>query len=653
MVREIRATTMSCRCSWQARSFPGYGRKRAESAIDERCSGLKSLAMAPPLLTLKDIHLTFGGTPLLEGAELSVAPGDRICLVGRNGSGKSTLLKIAAGQVTPDRGARFAHPGARIRYLAQEADFGDFETTRAYVESGLGPADDPHWGQALIEALGLTGEEHPKALSGGEARRAALAQALAARPDVLLLDEPTNHLDLPAIEWLEKELSQSRAAIVVISHDRRFLETLSRATVWIDRGVARRLEDGFGAFEAWRDKVLEDEETERHKLDRKIVREDSWMHGGVTARRKRNVRRVRELEAMRKNVRERRQVQGNVRLDAAEGGLSGKLVVEATKISKNFGARQIVQDLSLRILRGDRLGLVGPNGAGKTTLIKLLTGELQPDGGTVRLGTNLELVSLDQKRDELNPDWTVADALTGGRGDQVVINGKARHVASYMKDFLFQPEQRRTPLRVLSGGERARLMLARALAKPSNFLILDEPTNDLDLETLDLLQELLGEYTGTVVLVSHDRDFLDRVVTSVLAPIGDGRWIEYAGGYSDMLAQRQGLDLSAPRKEKEIAPSSTRTAKAPDSPRGSEPAIPRKLSFKDKHALETLPGIIEKFEREIAALTLKLQDPELYGKDKAGFDKATAQLAAAQEALDRAEMQWLEIEERRAAIEGG
>ena len=511
--------------------------------------------MAPPLLTLKNIHLTFGGTPLLEGAEMTVAPNERICLVGRNGSGKSTLLKIAANMIQPDKGERFAHPGSVVRYLPQEADFAGFETTLSYVEAGLGPTDDTYQAQALLDELGLSGTENPERLSGGEARRIALARVLVAKPDVLLLDEPTNHLDLPAIEWLEKTLKSLRAAIVLISHDRRFLENLSRATVWIDRGQARRLEQGFMAFEDWRDKVLEEEEFERHKLDRKIVRENDWMHGGVTGRRKRNVRRVRELRAMRQEVRDQRDVVGNVRLESSEAGISGKLVAETKKISKSYGGVAVVKDLSLRVMRGDRLGLVGPNGAGKTTILKLLTGALTPDSGDIRLGTNLELVSLDQRRDELDPNWTVSDALSGGRGDQVTVNGKVRHVASYMKDFLFLPEQRLTPLRVLSGGERARLMLARALAKPSNLLVLDEPTNDLDLETLDLLQELLADYAGTVLLVSHDRDFLDRVVTSVLAPEGEGRWTEYAGGYSDMLAQRKGTEPeNAPGKRESAAP---------------------------------------------------------------------------------------------------
>jgi ATP-binding cassette subfamily F protein uup len=602
--------------------------------------------MAPPLLTLKDIYLTFGGTPLLEGAELSIAAGDRICLVGRNGSGKSTLLKIAAGFAEPDHGERFAHPGASIRYLPQEADLAGFESTRAYVQAGLGPTDDPYAAEYLLAELGLTGDEDPARLSGGEARRAALARVIVAKPDVLLLDEPTNNLDLTAIEWLEATLQSMRSALLVISHDRRFLENLSRATVWLDRGRTRRLEEGFAAFEDWRDKIFEEEETESHKLDRKIVREDRWMHGGVTARRKRNVRRVRELREMRQAVRERRRATGNVRLEAAEGSLSGKLVIEARDVSKSYGATEVVRGLNLRVMRGDRLGIVGPNGAGKTTLLKLLTGQLAPTSGTIRHGANLEIVSLDQKRDELDPNWTVSDALTGGRGDQVVINGKARHVASYMKDFLFLPEQRLSPLRVLSGGERARLMIARALAKPSNLLVLDEPTNDLDLETLDLLQELLSDYTGTLLLVSHDRDFLDRIVTSVLAPAGDGRWVEYAGGYSDMLAQRKGDDLRKPDRE----PSPVVSSK-PASAGVRALSSKAKLSFKEKHALSMLPDEIAELETEIKTLSSKLADTELYTRDRAAFDAASARIAEAQKRLDEAETEWLELEEKRAEIE--
>ena len=607
--------------------------------------------MAPPLLTLKNVHLTFGGTPLLEGAEMTVAPEDRICLVGRNGSGKSTLLKIAAGLVQPDKGERFAHPGAVIRYLPQEADFTGFESARAYVEASLDPTGNPYQALLLLEELGLASEAHPERLSGGEARRLAMARILVAKPDVLLLDEPTNHLDLPAIEWLEETLGKTRAAIVVISHDRRFLEHLSRTTLWIDRGVTRQLNDGFRSFEDWRDKTLEEEESERHKLDRKIVREDQWMHGGVTGRRKRNMRRVRELRAMRQSVRERRFVQGNVRLDAAEGGISGRLIVETDKLSKSFGDLPVVEDLSLRILRGDRLGIVGPNGAGKTTLLKLLTGALAPDSGAARLGANLELVVLDQRRDELDPNWTVQEALTGGRGDQVVINGKARHVASYMKDFLFQPEQRLTPLRVLSGGERARLMLARALAKPSNVLVLDEPTNDLDLETLDLLEELLADYHGTVLLVSHDRDFLDRVVSCVLAPMGGGHWIAYAGGYSDMLAQQKGEDTAGGYRNQERretgVPRNSRSAN-PDNVSAPSLKSAKRLSFKEKHALENLPAEIDRLAAEIKQLEIRLADASLYARDRLTFDGATKRLSIAQLELDAAETLWLELEERRS-----
>ncbi len=607
--------------------------------------------MAPPLLALHDIHLTFGGTPLLTGAAINVEAGARICLVGRNGSGKSTLLKILAGLTEPDSGERFAHPGASVRYLPQEPDVTGFETSLAYVEAGLGPTDDPFTARRMLEDLGLDGSEHPAHLSGGEARRMALARVLAARPDVLLLDEPTNHLDLAAIEWLEAELGRTRSAMVMISHDRRLLETLSRTTVWLDRGLTHNLDRGFTHFEAWRDDLIEQDELAQHKLDRKIERENQWMHGGVTARRKRNVRRVRELASLRTARREHRHVEGNVTFVASEGGLSGRLVAEAKGVTKGYGAEPVIKGLTLRIERGDRLGIIGPNGAGKTTLLKLLTGSLEPDTGSVRLGTNLDMVTLDQRRDELDPSWTVADALTGGRGDQVIVNGRARHVASYMKDFLFKPEQTRSPVHVLSGGERARLMLARALAKPSNLLVLDEPTNDLDLETLDLLQELVADYAGTVLLVSHDRDFLDRVVTSVIASNGDGSWTEYAGGYSDMLAQRRGA-TDGPAAGKSPAKSGREDRGKADAGGATGSAAPpkRKLSFKEKHALETLPGRIAAIEAEIKSLDAKLADPSLYAKNRPAFDAATARHAAAGVELAAAETEWLELEMLRESL---
>jgi ATP-binding cassette subfamily F protein uup len=607
--------------------------------------------VAPPLLTLKDIHLSFGSLPLLSGAELTITHGDRICLVGRNGSGKSSLLRIAAGLIEPDKGERFAHPGARICYLPQEPDPAGYTSVLSYATAALGPTDDPFSVRYLLSTLGFTGDENPATLSGGELKRAALIRVIAAKPDVLILDEPTNHLDLPAIEWLEGELNAAKGAVVVVSHDRRFLERVSRSVVWIDRGRARLLDQSFSAFEAWRDCVLEQEELESHKLDRKIAREDQWMHGGVTARRKRNVRRVAALQVMRKARREHRSVQGNVRLAAAEGGLSSKLIVEAANITKSFDGTPIVHGFSTRIMRGDRVGIVGPNGVGKTTLLKLLTGSLLPDAGSVRLGENLALVSLDQRRDELKPDWTIADALTGGRGDQVVINGRPRHVSSYMKDFLFPPEQSRSPLSVLSGGERGRLMLARALARPSNLLVLDEPTNDLDLETLDLLQELLSDYSGTVLLVCHDRDFLDRIVTSVIAAEGDGRWVEYAGGYSDMLAQRKGEELS--KKGPQEAKPESKTAEPLQKQVWEPPSErKRKLSFKEKHALETLPSTMEALTREIGVLETKLAAADFFVRDPSGFATATSRLAQLQADLRSAEEQWLELELLRTELEG-
>ena len=600
--------------------------------------------MPPPLLLLQDISLTFGTAPLLTGAGLSVATGDRVCLVGRNGSGKSTLLRIAAGLVAPDAGRRFAQPGATIRYLPQEPDLAGFTSTLAYVEAGLGSdaQADRHRATYLLEQLGLTGTENPASLSGGEARRAALARVLAPSPDVLLLDEPTNHLDLPGIEWLERELAGMRPGIVLISHDRRLLERLSRATVWLDRGVTRTLDQGFAGFEAWRDAMLEQEETERHKLGRKIAMEEDWLRYGVTARRKRNQKRLADLHALRKRRKEQRAATGTVRMAATQAELSGRMVIVAEGVTKAYGERTIVRDFSTRILRGDRVGIVGANGAGKTTLLNMLTGHFAPDAGTVTLGTNLAQVTLDQRRETLDPAQTLRQALTGGAGDTVEVGGQRRHVASYMKDFLFGPEQANTPVGVLSGGERGRLTLARAFATPSNLLVLDEPTNDLDLETLDLLQERLAEYPGTVLLVSHDRDFLDRVVTSVIASEGDGRWVEYAGGYTDMLAQR------GPAIATEVG--AKRPAASPARPRVASPA--RRMTFKDRHALETLPDRMAALEAEVARLNAVLADPDLYARDPKRFSAATAALAAAQNALAVAEEQWLALELLREEIEG-
>ncbi len=604
--------------------------------------------MPLPLLLLQDISLTFGGAPLLSGAGLAVAAGDRICLVGRNGSGKSTLLRIAAGLVQPDAGRRFAQPGIAIRYLAQEPDLSGFTTTLAYVEAGLGPeaAEGHRRAPYLLKELGLSGGEDPSSLSGGEARRAALAGLLAASPDILLLDEPTNHLDLPGIEWLERELTRMHSGLVLVSHDRRLLERISRTTIWLDRGITRTLDEGFKAFEPWRDALLEQEESEHHKLGRKIAIEEDWLRYGVTARRTRNQRRLADLHALRQKRRGRRAAQGMVRLEAAQADLSGRLVMVAEGVSKSYGGRPIVRDFSVRILRGDRVGVVGPNGAGKTTLLNLLTGALAPDAGEVRLGTNLARVTLDQRRESLDPAQSLSEALTGGRGDTVTTNGQSRHVVGYMKDFLFRPDQALTPVGVLSGGERARLTLARAFARPSNLLVLDEPTNDLDLETLDLLQERLAEYPGTVLLVSHDRDFLDRVVTSVVATEGNGRWIEYAGGYTDMLAQR-----ALPRRGlRQTVPSTTRRPR-PATEARAHPAHPQRMGFKDRHALETLPARIAGLQKEIAGLNAVLADADFYARDPRRFGEVTKALADAQDRLAAAEEQWLTLEMLREEIE--
>ena len=607
--------------------------------------------MAPPLLHLQNIMLTLGGQPLLEGAEIAVAPNDRIGLVGRNGSGKSTLLKIAAGLLESDGGTRFFQPDATVRYLPQEPEFDGYATTLAYVEAGLGPSDDHYRALYLLNELGLSGEEDPSRLSGGEARRAALARVMAPEPDILLLDEPTNHLDLPAIEWLEKELASLRSALVIISHDRRFLQNLTRATVWLDRGQTRRLDRGFAEFEPWRDAVLEEEERDAHKLDRKIVAEEHWVRYGVSGRRKRNMNRLGRLQDMRQERREARRVQGNVTLTASEGKTSGKLVVEAENVSKFWGDRPIVKDFDIRIIRGDRLGIVGANGAGKTTLINLLTGVLEPDSGTILRGVSVEMANLDQKRLSLDPSVTLKDALTGGGSDFVEINGERKHVIGYMKDFLFGPEQARTPIGRLSGGERGRLMLARALSAPSNLLVLDEPTNDLDLETLDLLQEMLTDYPGTLIVVSHDRDFLDRVATSVLVAEGGGKWLEYAGGYSDMVIQR-GAGVGANGGQQQAKPAEKPKSGAKDTGSAQAPSSKKRMSFKDKHALETLPKKMDEQRALLAKLQAVLDDPNLYAREPAKFAKASDAFAKGQAELNAMEDQWLELEMLREDMDG-
>lgn len=598
-----------------------------------------------PVLHLKDIAVSFGGQRLLDGAELSVELGDRVCLVGRNGSGKSTLLKIAAGLVDADGGTRFAQPGATIRYLEQEPSLAGFATTRDYVEAGLNPTEDPNRAFYLLGNLGLDGTENPATLSGGEARRAALARALAPKPDILLLDEPTNHLDVGAIEWLEGELKASRGALVLISHDRRFLENLSRTTVWLDRGQTHRLEKSFASFEAWRDEMLAKEELERHKLERRIAEEEHWLRYGVTARRKRNVGRLERLKGMRTERREQVRALGTVQMEAAEGTSSGTKVIDAKGVSFAYDGseREIVRDFSMRIHRGNRIALVGPNGVGKTTLLKLLIGQLAPAKGNVKLGQGLLMAQLDQSRSKLHPDQSLADAVTDGAGETVMVAGRPRHVMNYLQDFLFTPQQARTPVKVLSGGERARLLLAKLFAQPSNFLVLDEPTNDLDLETLDLLEEVIADYPGTALLVSHDRDFLDRVATSIVLAEGDGRFSEYSGGYSDMLNQRgEKVPVREEAKKAKSEKSTDTRTKAPAA---------AKMKFADAHALKVLPEKIAAADIAIARLEQELADPKLYARDPKRFDAVSAELAKIRADKDADEERWLALEMEREALE--
>ncbi len=602
----------------------------------------KTFYMSPPILILKDIKLTFGGTPLLEGAELVISDHDRICLVGRNGSGKSTLLKIAAGIVAADSGDSFLQPGTTVRYLSQEPDFSNYATTLAYAEAGLEESDNKYRAAYLLEQLGLTGEEDPKNLSGGEVRRAALANVLAPEPDILLLDEPTNHLDIHAIEWLEGELKNIRSALVIISHDRRFLEKLSQNTIWLSLGKTRRLNQGFKNYEAWRDDTLEQEELNRHKLDRKIVREEHWLRYGVTARRKRNVRRLNDLYELKESRRNQRSDTGSVKMTASQSETSGKVIFEANGIFKSYSNRPIVKDFSVKIKRGDRIGFIGKNGIGKTTLLNLLIGQIKPDDGIMKVGTKLEMVSLDQKRESLNLEISLSDFLTGGNSDMVSVGTKQRHVVSYMKDFLFQPEQKNTDVSALSGGERGRLMLAKAFAKPSNLLVLDEPTNDLDLETLDLLQELIANYSGTVLLVSHDRDFIDRIVTSTLAPSDErqGIWIEYAGGYSDMISQKIVSKREDNQSSKNLKNQTRKMTKKRE-----------RMSFKDKHALEVLPKKIEEIRSNINSIKTKLASPNFYSKDPKGFEGLANSLSSNESELLRLEDQWLKLELEREDLE--
>lgn len=612
----------------------------------------------PPLLTLADIRLTYGGDPLFAGMDLAVHPGERIALVGRNGSGKSTLMRVMAGSVQPDSGERFVRPGTLVGYMAQDPDFSGAASLGDFVAADL--AEGESWrAAAAMDGLKLDGALDPARASGGERRRAALARLIASEPDLLLLDEPTNHLDITAIAWLEAHLAASRAAFAVVSHDRAFLKSLTDRILWVDRGEVRRLDRGFAAFEEWRDKTFEEEDVARHKLDRLIKAEGRWAVEGISARRKRNQGRVRRLAELRRDRRDAIQRAGTASLAFESGPISGRLVVEADAVGKAFGDRGIIRDFSMRIARGDRVALVGPNGVGKTTLLRILTGELAPDTGRVRLGANLVPAVFDQNRAALDPDASLWETLTGdapGRNDQVMVRGKPRHVVGYLKDFLFAESQARGPVSALSGGERARLLLAKLMATESNLLVLDEPTNDLDVETLDLLEEIVGDYDGTVLVVSHDRDFIDRVATTTIAMEGDGRATVYAGGWTDYRAQRGGAraGVETPKGARGAAPTPTprQTEPRQTEPRPSEPTPRARLSFTQSHRLAQLPAEIDRLSAEIGKLETLLADPDLFTREPAKFAKASEALVTRQQALAAAEDEWLTLEALREAAEG-
>ncbi len=609
----------------------------------------------PPIAVLRGVKLTLGATPLFSGVDLPLARGERMALVGRNGAGKSTLMRILARALEPDAGEVFIQPGVDARHLLQEPDFTGFKTAIEYVSEGL---DDDMLYRAETELLswGVPQDLDLSKASGGQARRIALAHAFAHDPDVLLLDEPTNHLDVPAIELLEEELRAFRGAVLIVSHDRRFLENVSTSVAWLRQGTVHTLGKGYAAFEEWADTVEADEEKALDKLNVQLKAEERWMARGVTARRRRNMGRVRKLHEMRDEKKERRialnQASNTANLGIDAGQQSGRLVIEAKGLTKTFqtpdGPLPIVDNINLRVMRGDRLGIIGPNGAGKTTLLKLLLGQIEPDAGSLRLAKTLEIAYLDQTRATLKPDVTLWDTLTPLGGDQVMVRGHPRHVAAYAKDFLFESRQLHQPVHALSGGERNRLTLAMALAKPSNLLILDEPTNDLDIETLDLLEDMLSEYEGTLLLVSHDRAFVDNVVTSILTPEGKGQWLETPGGYADYVAQKKSgavVFRSSALETSQKAPAKAAPAK------GSAPAA--KLSFKDQHRLTELNRLMPERQKEITDLEDAMADSAMFTKDPKGFQTRANRLTTARAELQSYEEEWLGLEEKREALARG
>lgn len=593
------------------------------------------MAVEPPIYTIKNAHLSFGLNPLFTGVELNISRGDKICLVGRNGSGKSTLLKVISGVIEPDSAEIFIQPGIKISYMPQEADYSEYNTLREVVLSGLEKytSEQEYKADILIKNFNILEMQNPLRSSGGELKKASLAKALISDPDILLLDEPTNHLDVETIEKLEDVISKFQGAVIVISHDRMFLNHISKQTFWLDRGILHSNNKGFAFFDQWQEQILEQEIIAQKYLNKKIEEETQWLHKGVTARRKRNQGRLRRLQQLRQERREQIKQIGSVNLEIDSGELRSRLVIEAKNISKSYNLRSLVKDFSIKVIKGNRIGVVGPNGAGKTTLIKLLTKKIEPDCGSVRMGKNLEEAYFDQNRITLDPKKTLWKTLCN-EGDHIWVRGHYRHVVAYLKDFLFKPDQAQCPVSALSGGEKNRLMLAVALAKASNFLVLDEPTNDLDMDTLDLLQEVLDEYQGTILIVSHDRDFLDKVATSLLYMKGDGTIVEHIGSYSELLEKINNQEQKAVKKIKQQETQSNQKIKNIN-----------KLSYKDKRLLEVLPVEIEELENKILQIeNILTTDTELYVKDALKFDNLTSELENYKQQKEEKETLWLEIE---------
>lgn len=597
-----------------------------------------------PIYTLREIKLSFGSRPLFTSVSLNISKGDKICLIGRNGSGKSTLLKIISGVQEPDYGEIFIQPGIKISYMEQESNFLEYKTLREVILSGLDAKEDKeesYKADILINQLEINAKADPSMASGGECKKAALARALISEPDILLLDEPTNHLDITTIEKLEEIIQKFAGAVVVISHDRSFLTHVSNATLWLDRGTVHANNKGFSDFENWQEEIINQEIIQEKHLNKKIEEETEWLHKGVTARRRRNQGRLRRLQQLRLERKEQIKKMGSVDLEIKEAAIRSKLVLEAKHISKSFGDRTIIKDFSIRMIKGNRIGIVGPNGSGKTTLVKLLTENLAPDTGFVRLGKNLEMAYFDQNRSILNPEKTLWRTLCG-EGDHIWVRGHFRHVVAYLKDFLFTPDQAKSPVSCLSGGEKNRLMLALALARESNFLVLDEPTNDLDMDTLDLLEEVLDEYAGTIILVSHDRDFLNKITTSMLYLKGDGTVIEHVGNYEELYDKY----ISSASKEKNIEKAKKKEEKSVTNAKSKA----LRLSYKDQRLYEILPQEIEDLEKDIKQVEDELSNPDLYSTDEQKFYELTEKLKHLQEEKDAKENKWLEIDEYKNSL---